>query len=165
MLYSALSHLSLVLTALACACFSNGESHYINEAMFHRQVETALETTRKLLQTAREPVHFRSAESVPHAYEDKYLLAEFLTKSATRSTVSLLRHLNATNDDIMNMIEWAKEDSIMLRFTAERRCSLDHWSVRDVESPTSSVKTEVKVAVDFIFACVNRIHLAICTIG
>ena len=117
-----------------------------NEHQFRNKVAAALVTARQILKAEKEPVYYASADSVPHAYEDKYMLAEFLTKGASRSVLNLFRQVNATDAVIADAARWATADrhTVLLQFTADQRCALDHWALREVESPKRVVETKVR---------------------
>ncbi len=66
-----------------------------NEHRFQTQVDAALSSIRTVLDNTRQP---RLAADVPHAYQDKYLLAEYLARAAIASELYLLEQLGVKPD-------------------------------------------------------------------
>lgn len=140
----------LLLLSASILSVSAGVRYYeygglsFNEQSFRRRVDAALEKTKQFLRAAKEPVRYLSAGDVPHLYDDKFYLADFIAGSAVQSMLNLFRYFGATNENLTDMIEWAKEgDTISLHFAATQHCAFDHWEVQRTESPTQSVVTEV----------------------
>jgi hypothetical protein len=65
-----------------------------NEAEFRDRVERALVTVRTVLDNTRNPTY---PADVPHRYDDKYLLAEYLTNTATASVLNALDAIGLTS--------------------------------------------------------------------
>eukprot|EP00005_Dracoamoeba_jomungandri_P006054 CAMPEP_0174261706 /NCGR_PEP_ID=MMETSP0439-20130205/11890_1 /TAXON_ID=0 /ORGANISM="Stereomyxa ramosa, Strain Chinc5" /LENGTH=167 /DNA_ID=CAMNT_0015346239 /DNA_START=36 /DNA_END=536 /DNA_ORIENTATION=+ len=111
-----------------------------DEARFRRQVDAALAQIKTILENARNPKY---PADVDHKYEDKYLLASFLTNTAFASQLTCLHMLGLSADDLETLVEWSSSRSVTLCLTAEERCKFDHKDTYDVESKTKLV-TEKK---------------------
>jgi hypothetical protein len=106
------------------------------EHRFQAQVRSALATVRTLLENERQP-HLPS--EVPHQYIDKYLLAEFLTNTSFAALLNALQLLGISNAVLHTLIDWAKQRSVTLRFTAEERCEFVREETRKEESKDQRV--------------------------
>ena len=89
-----------------------------NEHQFHRQVDLALRSVRKILSTNRHPVH---ASDVHHQYTDKYALAEFLTNVGIASQCNVLDRFGLTNQQLIDLHKFVNDDhmEVTLRFEGE----------------------------------------------
>ena len=109
----------------------------MDESKFRAQVSSALARAKLVLSKEKRP---RSAADVDHVYNDKYLLAEFLTNTAAASFLNILESLGLSKEDEGRLAQWASSRSVSLRFSAEERCVADGSQTREVES--SSYVTE-----------------------
>eukprot|EP00005_Dracoamoeba_jomungandri_P005971 CAMPEP_0174261322 /NCGR_PEP_ID=MMETSP0439-20130205/11360_1 /TAXON_ID=0 /ORGANISM="Stereomyxa ramosa, Strain Chinc5" /LENGTH=952 /DNA_ID=CAMNT_0015345777 /DNA_START=53 /DNA_END=2911 /DNA_ORIENTATION=+ len=108
-----------------------------DERRFRIQVDSALSQVKTILENARNPQY---PEDVSHKYQDKYLLATYLTNTAFASQLTCLQALGLSADDLLKLMEWASTRSVTLCLTAEEYCKFDHEETREVESPTKYVK-------------------------
>mmetsp|Transcript_7931 Transcript_7931/g.11977 ORF Transcript_7931/g.11977 Transcript_7931/m.11977 type:complete len:945 (-) Transcript_7931:62-2896(-) len=107
------------------------------EQKFRSQVSSALDRAKLVLAKEKRP---RSAAEVDHVYDDKYLLAEFLTNTAAAASLNILESFGLSQKDAEKVAEWASARNVSLRFSAEERCVADGTQTREVES--SSYVTE-----------------------
>ena len=119
---------------------THGKMRAWNEGQFRSQVGKALETVKTVLENTKRPV---LAEGVTHRYEDKYLLAEFLTKTALGSALGVLEALGLDEKGLGVLAEWAGSRSVTLRLRAEEKCVFDRMEKREVESATKYVREYV----------------------
>jgi hypothetical protein len=103
------------------------------------KVDAALQRIRTVLDNTKNP---RSAADVPHRYDDKYLLAEVLTRVAAASLLQCLEVVGLNASHLSTMREWARTRSVTLRLAAHEDCGFLREESRQVESPHQHV-TEV----------------------
>jgi len=108
-----------------------------NESRFRAQVDAALVQIKTILENNRNP---QFPADVSHKYDDKYLLANFLTNTSLASQLTCLHSLGLKAPDLKKLIEWGSTRSVTLCLSAEERCKFDHETTREVESPTKYVK-------------------------
>lgn len=109
---------------------------YFDESRFRRQVDSALQRIRTVLDITRAPQY---PADVPHAYDDKYGLAEFLTNTAIAAELNVLDLLGVTDKHLSTMRKWVQSRSVTLRLKSEERCSFIKETTREVESATKYV--------------------------
>ena len=114
-------------------------SDEFNEHQFNQQVSTAVSNCRKILDNTRNP---QQPADVPHAYTDKFHLAEFLTNTTLAAQLTVLEQLGVTPELVKKFKEWSRTRSVTLRFSGEERCVFDRKVEREVESATKHV-TEI----------------------
>mmetsp|Transcript_29907 Transcript_29907/g.66264 ORF Transcript_29907/g.66264 Transcript_29907/m.66264 type:complete len:1003 (-) Transcript_29907:96-3104(-) len=120
---------------------STSISAQFHRQQFHRQVDLALRSVRKILSTNRHPVH---ASDVQHQYTDKYALAEFLTNVGMASTCIVLDRLGLTNEQLIDLHRFVNDDhnmEVTLRFEGSQTCTFVEERKTKVESPHESVAT------------------------
>ncbi|MFO0547088.1 MAG: hypothetical protein U0271_01805 [Polyangiaceae bacterium] len=110
--------------------------HTYSEMDFRRRLEAALSKVRTILDTTRHPT---APSSVPHRYDDKYLLAEFLTRGAIASLVHCLYTLGLTPEGLATLKEWSADRTITLRLRAQEKCDFVKEETRSVDSPQKTV--------------------------
>lgn len=105
---------------------------------FSRVLEDSLQHARLLLENDCQLV---SAAEVPHTYNDKYHLANFLTTCALNSLHVSLAVIGLTKQKLEKLKELSGsvKKNISVRFNAEHRCMFDRKSVRQIESDSKSV--------------------------
>ncbi|MCC6997853.1 MAG: hypothetical protein IT370_24775 [Deltaproteobacteria bacterium] len=111
-----------------------------NEAEFLAKVDAALQRVRMLLDTARSNPQLPT--EVPHAYDDKYRLAEFLTRASAAALLQCLHSLGLASDDLARLRDWATTRTVTLRLRATEECTYLREETRKVESAHQHV-TEV----------------------
>jgi hypothetical protein len=95
-----------------------------SEQQFKQKMNVALESIRRVLDTTRclpsvSVLTVRNPilpEDVPHKYQDKYQLAEFLTNTALAGQMNCLDSLGLGATGLKTLKEWSKERAITLRF-------------------------------------------------
>lgn len=107
---------------------------------FTTRIDAALKRIRTVLDNTRHPQY---PADVPHRYDDKYLLAEFVTRVAAAATLQCLEVLGLTAAQVAELREWAKTRAVTLRLTAQEDCRFLREVTRKVESPEERV-TEVR---------------------
>jgi len=106
------------------------------EYRFKQQLDSALNSIRRILDTTRNP---EQPSDVSHAYDDKYTLVELMTNTTLAAQSYVLEELGVTAAALKQMREWAKTRTVSLRFSAEQRCAFDREVKREVESATKHV--------------------------
>lgn len=107
-----------------------------NEDAFKQRVNAALQKVKTILENHRHPQY---PADVPHQYEDKYLLAEFVATNTIASLMHALSALGVTEKHLAQMKEWSKKRSVTIRLRAEENCKFVRKATREVESATKSV--------------------------
>ena len=108
-----------------------------NEYDFRRTLERALEKVRTILETTKHP---EQAKEVAHTYDDKYLLAEFLTNTAIAALLNVLETVGLSVKGVGKLVEWSKgKRAVSLRFSAEEKTAFVREETREEEDPTSHV--------------------------
>ena len=110
---------------------------FSSESVFEAQVENALEQVKKILDVNRNP---QLPTEVGHQYQDKYLLAEFLTNTAINSYLVGLESLGLTNEQLATLIEWSKTQAVTIRFEGTENCTFNKKVKRKIESDTKHVR-------------------------
>ncbi len=77
---------------------------------------------------------------MPHRYEDKYWLAEFLTKTGLVAQLQCLEQLGINAKSLRQIKEWSRERSVTLRLKAEEKCVFDREEKREEEAATKHVR-------------------------
>ncbi|MDP2343551.1 MAG: hypothetical protein Q8O67_21510 [Deltaproteobacteria bacterium] len=102
-----------------------------NETRLRTDVDRALKSIRTVLDNTKNP---QSPAEVPHRYDDKYLLAELLTRTAGAAVLQGLHGLGLSGDTRMQMVAWARQRSVTLRLSAMETCTFLREESRKVES-------------------------------
>ncbi len=110
------------------------------ESEFRARVDAALRRIRTVLDNTRNPQY---PADVPHRYDDKYLLAEFLTRVSVAAVLQSLDSVGLTAQKLAQLREWARSRSVTLRLTAQEDCKFLREETRKVES-AHEIVTEVK---------------------
>jgi hypothetical protein len=101
-------------------------------------VDAALARVQSILDTTRHPRLAQDDEQHKN-YNDKYLLAEFLTNAANASILNVLEQLGLSNDSekLAQVIKWVQDDkkTVTLRFEAIDGCSLVKEQEVKISSP------------------------------
>jgi hypothetical protein len=107
-----------------------------DEHAFHARIAAALERIRTVLDNTRHPQY---PADVPHRYDDKYLLAELVTRAAIASWLASLEAIGMTEAQLAQLRGWAKTRSVTIRLTAHEECRFLREETRKVEAPNSFV--------------------------
>ena len=114
---------------------------------FEARIRDGLNIVRRVLDQNRNP---SVAADVEHAYDDKFLLAEFLTAGACGALTNSLEQLGL-NSTILNETYNTSKDKksrVTLRFSLSQECKFIKEQITEIENPTSNV-TEVSGARNF----------------
>jgi hypothetical protein len=95
------------------------------------RVEAAMRRVRAVLDRNRNP---QLPSEVSHRYEDKYLLAEVLTRVGAASMVQSLEVLGLDAEPLAKLRDWARTRTVTLRFVAREDCAYLREESRKVES-------------------------------
>jgi hypothetical protein len=109
-----------------------------SEHEFRRRVDAALERVRTILETTRHPQY---AADVPHEYEDKYLLAEFVVNTSISAILNVLSSLGVSDKQLAQLHEWSRTRSVTVRLKAQENCKFLRKVEREVKSDTKYVST------------------------
>lgn len=109
------------------------------EQEFRAKIDAALQTVRKVLDNTRSP---ETPADVPHKYDDKYFLAEFVTHLAMASALQCVEILGLSAEALASMTEWAKTRTVSLRLSAQESCRYLREETRQVESPEHVTETK-----------------------
>lgn len=105
------------------------------------RIRGAIDQASRVLEADRRgPV--KQASEVPHRWEDKYLMAEWLTDTMAAQHVHALSRVGLGHKDLEQLRQWAlNNESVYLIFETEQRCNFIEKREREVESPTVEVET------------------------
>lgn len=115
------------------------KSYYVEDEFKYR-LDSAMKRIRLLLDNTRNP---RLPADVPHQYEDKYRLAEWVASVSVASWIQCLEVIGMSADQLTQLREWAKTRAVSLRFAAQEDCRFVREETRKVESADERV-TEVR---------------------
>jgi hypothetical protein len=107
-----------------------------DEHAFTTRIDAALRRIRTVLDNTRHPQY---PADVPHRYDDKYLLAEVVTRVSIASVVQCLEALGLTAEQLDRLQGWAKTRSVTLRLAAREDCRFLREETRKEESPEERV--------------------------
>ncbi len=108
-----------------------------NAAKFHADVDAALKTIRTVLDNEKNP---QLPADVPHRYDDKYQLAELLSRTAVAAVFEGLSRFGVTGDAKKQMVGWSKKRSVTLRLEAHESCTFLREESRKVESASHVIE-------------------------
>jgi hypothetical protein len=111
-----------------------------HEHELRSRVDAALRRIRTVLDNTRNPQY---PADVPHKYDDKYLLAEFLTRVSVAAVLQSLESVGLTPQKLGQLREWARTRSVTLRLAAQEDCKFLREETRKVDSGQEIV-TETK---------------------
>ena len=107
----------------------------MNERAMREKVDACLKQVALILDSHRAS-SLKSADRISHRYDDKYLLAEFLTKTAAACHLNTLSEMGLDGAKLHMLCEWVSSKDVSVRFDAEERCKFVKEIERDVEDPT-----------------------------
>ncbi|MBL8685173.1 MAG: hypothetical protein JNK05_38705 [Myxococcales bacterium] len=107
-----------------------------NEAEFRRRVDMALARVRKVLDHTRNPQY---AADVPHQYDDKFALVEFMGRTTVAALDQCLETIGLAPKDLARLREWAATRAVTLRLSAREDCKFLREETKKVESATEYV--------------------------
>lgn len=101
------------------------------ESELRSRVDAALRRIRTVLDNTRNPQY---PADVPHRYDDKYQLAEFLTRVAVAGVLQALGSVGLATQKLAQLQDWAQARSVTLRLAGQEDCRFLREEVRKVES-------------------------------
>src|SRR5262245_15138244 len=101
-----------------------------NESELRSKVDAALLRVRTILENTRNPQY---ADDVPHVYDDKYLLAEFLGRTTVAALLQSLATIGLAPPKLAKLRAWAETRSVSLRLKAREDCKFLREETRKVE--------------------------------
>eukprot|EP01060_Flectonema_neradi_P035949 TRINITY_DN6758_c1_g1_i1.p1 TRINITY_DN6758_c1_g1~~TRINITY_DN6758_c1_g1_i1.p1 ORF type:complete len:918 (+),score=233.46 TRINITY_DN6758_c1_g1_i1:49-2802(+) len=104
----------------------------LSVAQFEQKLEEGLKTVARVLDVSRNP---QPASDVHHKYNDKYLLAEFVTAAATSATLTSLEHVGLTEQKLRDLKKQSGNRTVTLRFDATSSCEFLKKTEREIEGP------------------------------
>ncbi len=107
-----------------------------HESRFQAQMDAALARIRTILDHTRNP---RLPADEPHRYDDKYLLASYLTTVTMASLLQCLETVGMSAAMLTTLRGWAQTQAVTIRFKAREECSYLREETRKVESATEYV--------------------------
>ncbi|KAJ3167544.1 hypothetical protein HDU87_001493 [Geranomyces variabilis] len=113
--------------------------------MSEHSLNDALRWIKTILDDARNPCH---PGTVPHSYDDKYHLAEFLTNAALNARLICLDLLGWNDAARMLAQEWIattphQRRAVLLRFESDQRCELLRHAERLQEAAVKGLSKQV----------------------
>jgi hypothetical protein len=114
-------------------------SEYYNDEQFRHRVSACLEQARKVLHNEK---RLTSLDTVAHKYNDKFLIAEFLVKTAIACFMNCLSSLGLSEGDLSVLLAWSACLDVTLRLEVDEKCVFEKEATRDVEDATR-FQTEV----------------------
>lgn len=103
-----------------------------DEQQFRATIVAALGRIRTLLENTRNPQH---PADVPHAYDDKYLLAEFATQVSVAALLQCLEVVGLSEEGCATLRAWGETRSVTLRLEAQEDCRFLREEIRTIDSP------------------------------
>ena len=103
------------------------------EWIFRGKVEACLEETRKIITTSK---RLTTPNLVEHTYVEKYLVSNYLGRSAIACYLDCLSVLGLSASDLSLLVSRAQSCDVFLRFSANETCDFLKTAKRDVVHPT-----------------------------
>ena len=134
-------------------------NHY-DAADFTRRMDAALARIRTLLDNTKHPQY---PADVPHRYDDKFLLAEFLGRGAVAALLQCLDNLGLGPAHFARLREWAATRSVTLRLDATEECTFEREVTREVDATSKRVievsgRQEKTTITDKVVTTVKEYH-------
>jgi len=116
-----------------------------NEHLFRHNVDKALGTVQKILDTTRNPT---LAQDQDHQYQDKFDLAALLTNTFLLAYMNVLERLGLTSEQFATLDQWVHENNqtVTLRLQATQTCEFVQHKEVDVEVGNTHVVQETSTA-------------------
>lgn len=99
-------------------------------------MNSALQAARTVLDNNRNPQY---PADVPHSYDDKYLLVNYVVNTYLAGQLNALQALGLDKDGLSKLRSWAKSRSVSLCFEGEERCTFLRKAERKIEPSTEYV--------------------------
>jgi hypothetical protein len=111
-----------------------------NGEEFEARVNETVAGLKKILAQNKNP---QIASSVPHAYEDKFLLAAFVTSALLAAEITALSNLGLRKETLTKTHQWAKTRPVTLEFKITENCKFLREEERE-ESVSTSILQKLK---------------------
>ena len=132
--------LPLILCSFICSTHSRDQLNSYEADKFLLHLKQAVETVRDMFQSNR---IFCFPKDVPHTYENKIELGEFLSSSAIVSLADSFHWLGLTEENLIKSSTWAESQEVFLIVKTEELLEYLGNETYQVESPSQTVQTEV----------------------
>ncbi len=133
---------TMILSGLLTFIFLTRPLHARDE--FETRFELALDQVRSVLSDAKSASSFVIADpNIPHEYEDKYLLNEFVVNSAIAITLQTLEVFGLSFADLHKISKSGKPASLL--FSIQTTCDLKNEKEAEIESLTNTKISDVVV--------------------
>jgi hypothetical protein len=109
---------------------------HFDQHAFRARIDAALRRIRTVLDNTRNPQY---PADVPHRYDDKYLLAEVVTRVTVASLLQCLEAIGLGGEQLGQLRGWAQTRSVTLRLNAREDCTFLRETTRKVESAEERV--------------------------
>eukprot|EP01064_Diplonema_japonicum_P038443 TRINITY_DN9323_c0_g1_i1.p1 TRINITY_DN9323_c0_g1~~TRINITY_DN9323_c0_g1_i1.p1 ORF type:complete len:923 (+),score=203.05 TRINITY_DN9323_c0_g1_i1:51-2771(+) len=109
---------------------------------FEQDIRSAIAKVKTVLDQNRVPKY---ATEVNHTYDDKFLLAEFVTNTAVAAQITCLEHIGLSAQHMKQLQIWAADKKrVVLRFSRAHECAHHSTEEENKLNPTSTtmVKTD-----------------------
>jgi hypothetical protein len=101
------------------------------------KLQAALDRARRVLESDKQGAILQAADQVPHRWDDKYMLVEWLSDTLHANVFLSLARLGLTQAHTAELLAWkAANSSVYLEFSAEQRVQLLEERIREIESDT-----------------------------
>lgn len=106
----------------------------VNSASFEQQVDKALASVKRILDTTRSPRC--AAEHEDHSYNDKYEMAVMLTNTSVAALVNVMERMGMDSHHLTEMMELVHQQkkTLTLRFQSTCTCTFLHEKVVEVHA-------------------------------
>lgn len=110
------------------------------EKEFRKKIETSITMVKTILDNTRKP---QSPSEIDHSYNDKYALAEFLTKTTTAATINVLELLGLQRSGLVKLKDFYDNHnkSVTLRFALKETCSFIKQKEIKSDNPVVEMKS------------------------
>ena len=127
-----------------------------DQQRFERKLSKALDQARLVLEVNK---NVTNPGNLPHQYDDKYHLTNYLSNSAILSVLIALGTLGIDLNILNKLKEWSVTHEVSLRFQSQEKCEFVKETKREVENPHRS---ETSVSGSFGgFSIQNKSYTAI----
>jgi len=111
----------------------------VNDVIFMRKLDSAMQRVAAILDSERE---FGHPGDVSHTYEDKYLLAEYLTKVLMHASKTVLEKIGLTSEKLADLRRrsLSGNSSVVVDLVQEDRFDFQRQQERELDAPTQVVE-------------------------
>jgi hypothetical protein len=101
------------------------------------KIQAALDQARRILDSNKQGAILQAADQVPHRWDDKYKLVEWISDTMHANVFLFFARLGLTQAHTAELLAWkAANSSVYLEFNAKQRVQLIEERVREIESDT-----------------------------